>query len=289
MKRSADSSREPNIRVSAARATAAAFGCGAALLHCFTPAIAADIAIPQAWSRATPKGAEVAAGYLTIENRGDSADRLLSASTSIAGKTEIHEILAAHGVMKMRPAREGLTIPPHGKLILAPGGSHLMFVALRAPFAEGEQVPASLEFEKAGQINISLQVAGIGANHPQLSPISRGTVRSTAKEADPFFTHIHAPRLMANVTVSPGQSGPVEVLVQLEDPQENALAAKALSVVLTNSDKRKRSDPASAERIAIDTWRARMVVSEAGKWNLMLRIALAADDKIEIAAPILIE
>ena len=290
MKSNSDGPRELDVCVSALRELAAAFFCAAILLlHGLTHASAADIAIRQAWSRATPKGAQVAAGYLTIENRADSADKLLSASTPIAGKTEIHEMLEHGGVMKMRPIKDGLTIPPNGKLTFAPGGRHLMFVELRSPLVEGEQVPVSLEFEKAGQIDISLQVAGIGAKGPQPSATSEGTVRATASEADPFFTHIHDPRVMANVTVSPGRSGAVEVLVQLEDSQENALVAEGLSVTLTVPDSGSAPIFTSAERIASDTWRAQMVVSEAGRWDLALQIAMTAEDKIEIAAPILIE
>lgn len=290
MKSNSDGPRELDVCVSSLRELAAAFVCTATLLlHGLTPASAADIAIRQAWSRATPKGAQVAAGYLTIENCGNSADKLLSASTPIAGRAEIHEMLDEDGVMKMRPMNGGLVIPPNGKLTLAPGGSHLMFVELRSPLAEGKQVPVSLEFEKVGQINISLQVTGMGAKDPQPSATSEGIVRSTSSEADPFFTHIHDPRVMANVTVSPGRSGPVEVLVQLEDPQENALAAEGLSVTLTGSDSGSAPISTSAERIASDTWRAHVVVSRAGKWKLALRIAMTADDTIEIAAPILIE
>src|ERR1700730_5893873 len=265
-------------------------GCTATLLlHAMTSACAADIVVRQAWSRATTKGAQVASGYLTIENRSNGADRLLSASTPAAGKVEIHEMLDAGGIMKMRPVTEGLTIPPSGHLVLTPGGSHMMFLELKSPFSEGEQIPVSLDFENAGQINISLKVGGIGAKGPQLSAPSEPTARSSASGADLFFTHIHDPRLMANVTVSPGRSGPVEVLVQLEDPEENPLAAEGLSVSLSNPDSGIAPITTTAERIASDTWRARMLVSEAGKWSLALRIAMTSKEKVEIAAPILIE
>jgi copper(I)-binding protein len=259
------------------------------LLHAMTSACAADIVVRQAWSRATPKGAQVASGYLTIENRSNSADRLLSASTPAAGKVEIHEMLDAGGIMKMRPVTAGLTIPPSGHLVLTPGGSHMMFLELKSPFSEGEQIPVSLDFENAGQINISLKVGGIGAKGPQLSAPSEPTARLSASGTDPFFTHIHDPRLMANVTVSPGRSGPVEVLVQLEDPEENPLAAEGLSVTLSNPDSGIAPITTTAERIASDTWLARMLVSEAGKWSLALRIAMTSKEKVEIAAPILIE
>src|SRR5215475_797352 len=90
------------------------------------------IAIRQAWSRATPKGAQVAAGYLTIENHGASPDKLISAATTAAAKVDLHEMAMAGGVMTMRPVDGGLVIPPGGSVTLAPGGSHLMFIGLTA-------------------------------------------------------------------------------------------------------------------------------------------------------------
>ena len=271
------------------RAAAIAF-VTALLLSAPTSADASDIAIRDAWSRATPKGAQVGAGYFTIENRGNSADRLLSASASIAGKVEIHEMLNAGGLMRMRPVKEGLIIPAGGRLAFAPGGSHIMFLELKTPFVEGDQVRVSLEFEKAGKMNASFEVGSIGAKGPRFgATTSETTHHSIARNAEPFFTHIHDTRLMANVTVSPGRSGPVEVLVQLEDPQENALAADELSITLSNTDSGIAPITTTAERIANDTWRARMFVSTAGRWSLSLRIAVTPNENVEIAAPILIE
>src|ERR1700730_16726726 len=134
MKSSSDGLRELDVCFLALRELAVALGCTAALLlHGLTPANASDIAVLQAWSRAMPKGANVAAGYLTIENRGNAADKFLSASTPVARKVAIHEMLETDGVMRMRPAKDGLAVPPHGKLIFAQGGNHLMFLQLTAP------------------------------------------------------------------------------------------------------------------------------------------------------------
>jgi copper(I)-binding protein len=226
---------------------------------------------------------------LTIENRGNSADRLLTASSPVAGKVEIHQMLDAGGIMKMRPMKEALTVPPNSKLAFAPGGSHLMFLGLRSPFSEGEHVPLSLDFENAGKIEVSLEVGGMGAKGPQLGASYQGDVAPMASGPDSFFIHIHDGRVMANVTVSPGRSGPVEVLVQLEDAQEKPLGVEGLSLTLSNPDSRIAPITASAEPIAGDTWRARLFVSGVGKWNLALGIAVTANEKIEVAAPILIE
>jgi periplasmic copper chaperone A len=127
---------------------------------------AGDLVISQAWSRATPGGAKVAGGYLTIENKGTTADKLVSVSADIAGKAEVHEMAMENGVMKMRPLDKGLVIDPGKTVKLAPGGYHLMLQELKGPFKEGEKVPVTLEFEKAGKVAISLDVQGVGAQAP---------------------------------------------------------------------------------------------------------------------------
>ena len=127
---------------------------------------AGDLIISQAWSRATPGGAKVAGGYLTIENKGSAPDKLVAASAEIAGKAEVHEMAMDNGVMKMRPLERGLVIEPGKTVKLAPGGNHLMFQDLKGPFKEGEKVPVTLEFEKAGKVAVTLDVQGVGAKGP---------------------------------------------------------------------------------------------------------------------------
>jgi copper(I)-binding protein len=127
---------------------------------------AGDLVISQSWSRATPGGAKVAGGYLTIENKGTAPDKLISASAAIAGKAEVHEMAMDNGVMKMRPLDKGLVIEPGKTVKLAPGGYHLMLQDLKGAFKEGEKVPVTLQFEKAGKVAVSLDVQGVGAQAP---------------------------------------------------------------------------------------------------------------------------
>ena len=127
---------------------------------------AGDLVITQAWSRATPGGAKIAGGFLTIENKGAAPDRLISGSGDIAGKVEIHEMAMNNGVMTMRPLDKGLVIEPGKSVKLAPGGSHLMLMDLKQPFKQGDKVPVTLEFEKAGKVTLSLDVQGVGAKAP---------------------------------------------------------------------------------------------------------------------------
>ncbi|MFL6791642.1 MAG: copper chaperone PCu(A)C [Bradyrhizobium sp.] len=127
---------------------------------------AGDLVITQAWSRATPSGAKIAGGYLTIENKGSAPDRLIDGSGDIAGKVEVHEMATKNGVMTMRPLEKGLTIEPGKTVKLAPGGYHLMMFDLKGPLKQGDKVPVTLEFEKAGKVTVSLDVQGVGAQGP---------------------------------------------------------------------------------------------------------------------------
>ena len=127
---------------------------------------AGDLVITQGWSRATPGGAKIGGGYLTIENKGSAPDRLVGASADVAGKVEVHEMAMNNGVMTMRPLEKGLAIDPGKTVKLAPGGYHLMMFDLKSPLKQGEKLPVTLEFEKAGKVQVSLDVAGVGAQAP---------------------------------------------------------------------------------------------------------------------------
>lgn len=135
---------------------------------------AGDLVIVQPWSRATPGGAKIAGGYLTIENKGTAPDRLTAASGDIAGKVEIHEMAMNNGVMTMRPLEKGLEIEPGKTVKLAPGGYHLMLMELKNPLRQGEKVPLELQFEKAGKVAVSLDVQGVGAQGPAAAGHSGG-------------------------------------------------------------------------------------------------------------------
>jgi len=126
-------------------------------------AIAGGLKISAAWARATPKGAPVGGGYLTITNTGTAPDRLIGGSSDTATRFEIHDMSMANGVMKMRPVPNGIEIKPGQTVELKPGGYHVMFVGLKKPFEQGEHVKATLKFEKAGDIAVDFAVEGIGA------------------------------------------------------------------------------------------------------------------------------
>ena len=126
---------------------------------------AGDISIEAPWSRATPGGAKVAAGYLTIKNAGASSDRLVSATADIAETTEIHQMSMTGGMMKMRQVIDGVVVAAGGTVALA-NAYHLMFLGLKKPLKEGETFSGTLTFEKAGSVAVSFAVRGVGAAAP---------------------------------------------------------------------------------------------------------------------------
>jgi len=130
-----------------------------------------DIVISQPWSRATPPGAQIGAGYLVITNKGSTPDRFVGGTTPAAGKIEIHEMTTKDGVMTMRPVSGGVTIEPGKSVTLAPGGYHLMFTGLKAPLKQGSKLNATLEFEKAGKVDVTFDVQAIGAQSPSAMPM----------------------------------------------------------------------------------------------------------------------
>ena len=129
----------------------------------FSFAVQAQIQIEKPWSRATAPGAKVGGGYMLIRNQGAAADKLVSASSSAAGKVELHVHVNEGGVMKMREV-PGYDVPAKGAFELKPGGAHLMFMDLKAPFKEGDKVPVTLKFEKAGEVKADFQVGGLGGS-----------------------------------------------------------------------------------------------------------------------------
>jgi copper(I)-binding protein len=126
--------------------------------------------IEHPWSRATPHGAAVAAGYLLIENRGADVDRLTSVSVSpeIAGRVEIHEMAMQDGVMRMRPLPRGIEIAPGLTAKLEPGGLHIMFLDLKRQLEMGDRFKARLAFERAGTIEIEFIVEAMGGTPPHM-------------------------------------------------------------------------------------------------------------------------
>jgi copper(I)-binding protein len=125
----------------------------------------AQVEIEEAWARATAPGAKVGAGYMTLRNASKEADRLVAASSPRAQRVEMHVHLKEGEVMRMREVK-GFDIPPHGGLELKPGGAHLMFVSIGAPFREGEKIPVTLRFQRAGEVKTEFLVGRLADAGP---------------------------------------------------------------------------------------------------------------------------
>ncbi len=122
-----------------------------------------SLVINHPWSRATPKSATVAGGYLKITNTGTAPDRFVSGSSEAGKRFEIHEMSMDGGVMKMRMLKDGLEIAPGQTVEFKPGSYHLMFVDIAKPFEKGDKVKATLTFEKAGPVQVEFYVGDMGS------------------------------------------------------------------------------------------------------------------------------
>ena len=128
---------------------------------------AGSIEISTPWSRATPKGAQTAIGYMTIKNNGTTPDRLTGGSIDVADHFQLHSMTMENGVAKMRELSD-IEIKPGQTIEFKPGGSHVMFVNLKHPLSKGEHISGTLVFERAGKVNVEYSVERIGAqNGPQ--------------------------------------------------------------------------------------------------------------------------
>ncbi|MGK2286332.1 copper chaperone PCu(A)C [Pedomonas sp. V897] len=145
----------------------------AALAHAYK---AGDISIKHPWSRETAPRAKTGAGYLTIVNGGGEADRLIGGTSPVAERLEVHSVTMIDNIMRMRHQENGVEIPAGGTLELKPGGYHIMLIGLKAPLKAGESVPATLEFAKAGKVDVTFKVEALsGAAATPAPAASHGT------------------------------------------------------------------------------------------------------------------
>ncbi len=121
-----------------------------------SPAMA-QITVTDAWTRASAPGANIVAGYMTIRNASKSADRLVAASSPLAQKVETHVTVKDGDIFRMREVK-GYDIAAGGTFELKPGGAHLMLVNVRTPLKEGDKVPVTLRFERAGEVKTEFHV-----------------------------------------------------------------------------------------------------------------------------------
>jgi periplasmic copper chaperone A len=134
-----------------------------------TEAATSQIAISDAWSRQTAQGQDAGGAFMMIANTGSAPDRLTGGTSEVAGEVQVHTMTMEGGVMRMRELADGLEIPAGGNAALAPGANHIMLMDLKRPLEMGEMVPLTLTFEKAGPVEVMLEVRSVtgpvGADH----------------------------------------------------------------------------------------------------------------------------
>jgi periplasmic copper chaperone A len=137
---------------------------GVAQAHDYT---LGTIKIDHPWARPTPAGTKVGAAYLSLQNGGNETDTLVSAASPIAGKTQIHATIQDGSVMKMRPVEGGVALAPGATVDFKPGGYHIMLLDLKKKLDQGQHVPLTLTFAKAGAIQVEVYVETPGSGQQQ--------------------------------------------------------------------------------------------------------------------------
>ena len=117
-----------------------------------------DLEVSGGFAKAMLPGQPVGGGGFTVKNNGSTDDRLVSVTSPTSGEVQIHEMAMQDNVMKMRQLKDGIAIPAGQTVELSPGNLHLMFQKVKAPFKQGDSVPVTLTFEKAGNVDVTLKV-----------------------------------------------------------------------------------------------------------------------------------
>ncbi|MBO6578089.1 MAG: copper chaperone PCu(A)C [Thalassospira sp.] len=136
-----------------------------ASLFIVTNAFAADIEVKDAWAKASKGMVRNGAAFFDVVNAG-AADRIVSVRSDLAERTELHTHIMENNVMKMRQVQGGVDVPMHGSVQFKPGSYHIMFIGLNKPLEEGEKIDITLEFEKAGDVPVTIDVLNTMAMGP---------------------------------------------------------------------------------------------------------------------------
>lgn len=119
-----------------------------------------SLMVERPWARVTVAD-RPAAGYMDVHNMGGEADRIVSASSPMAERVELHTHIVEDNVVKMRPV-DAIDVPAKGRVELAPGGLHLMIFGLKHHAKPGDMIPVTVVFEKAGSLDLRLEVRKAG-------------------------------------------------------------------------------------------------------------------------------
>ncbi|MFT6557800.1 copper chaperone PCu(A)C [Sneathiella sp.] len=135
------------------------------------------------WARSRTASAKVAGAFVTLHNMSKEDDRLIGATSKIAKRTEIHTTKMTDGVMKMIQVKEGITVKAGETVQMKPGSYHIMFMGLTEVLAEGKEIPVTLKFEKAGDVDILVSVKKAGSmghgGHGGMKKMDHGSMKKT--------------------------------------------------------------------------------------------------------------
>ncbi|WP_300035822.1 copper chaperone PCu(A)C [uncultured Roseobacter sp.] len=135
---------------------------GAALSAlCVLPgaALAGDIVITDAYARVSRPNAPTGAAFMMIRNAGSTDDRLVSVTSDVAKRVELHTHKdQGDGVMKMTELEDGIILPAGAAHMMKRGGDHVMFMGIEMPLEQGSEVIVVFTFEKAGEVSVTIPV-----------------------------------------------------------------------------------------------------------------------------------
>jgi hypothetical protein len=119
------------------------------------------LVIERPWSRAVIKTAKTAVAYFSIKNTGSQPDRLIGATSGVSSRATLHNNIMRNNMMMMRRVK-AIEVPAGGSVALKPGGLHLMFEGLHKRFKRGQSFSLTLEFAKAGKVEVMVEVKSLG-------------------------------------------------------------------------------------------------------------------------------
>ncbi len=128
----------------------------AALALAAAASFAQTVKVESPWARPTVQGQAAGGGFLRIVG-GAASDKLVSASSAMAGRVELHSMTMEGDVMRMRQV-DAIEVPAGQTVELKPGGLHIMFMDLKSPLKSGSSFPLTLRFEKAGELKVDVKV-----------------------------------------------------------------------------------------------------------------------------------
>jgi copper(I)-binding protein len=110
-----------------------------------------------------PASPDIGVVYFSVRNRGGAADRLVSASTDVAGMAMVHQEVRRGLLVSMEPTGP-ITVPAHHTVVLSAGGSHLMLSGLDRTLKVGDHFTLTLHFQQSGDLPVSVPVVPYGSS-----------------------------------------------------------------------------------------------------------------------------